>query len=97
MVQYTSQTSLVQADILPRRATRIRRAMRTRAARNWDTIAISACWRWLGVDLLMVDARDRLARRIDLARALLACEEEESDDDEWEEEQEEEDGNIDDD
>ena len=66
-----------------------------RATRNWTTIAVSMWWRRLGIDILMVDARGRLANRIGDARALLECEEEESDDDAEEEDQEEEDGHVD--
>ena len=68
----------------------------TRATANWTTIAVTMWWRWLGIDLLMVDARDRLARRIGYARALLECEEESDDDAEEERGQDqEEDGHVD--
>ena len=45
------------------------------AFKNWETLTISFWWRKLGIDVLMVLARDRFARRLALARALLECEE----------------------
>ena len=66
--------------------------MSTRAIQNWEGLASSFWWWQLGIDVLMVLAKDRLGGRLQLASALLDCEEDEEEDGGEEEGEEEEEG-----
>ena len=63
-------------------ATKIR-AMNS-ACKHWETMIVWIYWKKMGLDLLMWDAKGRLASKIDMARALLDFEEDDDDEEELE-------------